>query len=89
MLRSLRHRNIVQFYGACLQPDCFFIVTELMHGAPHWTCPTSFNLVLCSWLFHCRSLQEWTLLLSNPWAWGLETRVTRIQGCEVRRAAGI
>ncbi|KAK9805390.1 hypothetical protein WJX73_010301 [Symbiochloris irregularis] len=32
MLRSLRHRNIVQFYGACLQPDCFFIVTELMHG---------------------------------------------------------
>ena len=33
MLRSLRHRNIVQFYGACLEPDCFFIVTELMHGA--------------------------------------------------------
>ena len=32
MLRSLRHRNIVQFYGACLEPDCFFIVTELMHG---------------------------------------------------------
>lgn len=34
MLRSLRHRNIVQFYGACLEPDCFFIVTELMHGVP-------------------------------------------------------
>ena len=34
MLRSLRHRNIVQFYGACLEPDCFFIVTELMHGEP-------------------------------------------------------
>lgn len=32
-LRMLRHRNIVQFYGACLEPDCFFIVTELMQGA--------------------------------------------------------
>ena len=33
-LRMLRHRNIVQFYGACLEPDCFFIVTELMQGMP-------------------------------------------------------
>ena len=32
-LHMLRHRNIVQFYGACLEPDCFFIVTELMQGA--------------------------------------------------------
>ena len=38
MLHALRHRNIVQFYGACLEPDCFFIATELMTGAqclPH------------------------------------------------------
>ena len=28
----MRHRNIVQFYGACLEPDCFFIVTELLAG---------------------------------------------------------
>ena len=34
MLRMLRHRNVVQFYGACLEPDCFFIVTELMDGVP-------------------------------------------------------
>ena len=33
LLRTLRHRNVVQFYGACLEPDCFFIVTELMQGA--------------------------------------------------------
>ena len=31
-LRLLRHRNIVQFYGACLEPDCLFIVTELLAG---------------------------------------------------------
>lgn len=34
LLQHLRHRNIVQFYGACLEPDCFFIVTELLAGAP-------------------------------------------------------
>ena len=40
LLRTLRHRNIVQFYGACLEPDCFFIVTELMQGAlpACWLC---------------------------------------------------
>ena len=33
-LRLLRHRNIVQFYGASLEPDCLFIVTELLSGPP-------------------------------------------------------
>ncbi|KAK9792727.1 hypothetical protein WJX73_008655 [Symbiochloris irregularis] len=32
MLHAIRHKNIVQFYGACLEPDCYFIVTELMAG---------------------------------------------------------
>ena len=32
MMRMLRHRHVVQFYGASLQPDYFFIVTELMSG---------------------------------------------------------
>lgn len=27
---KLRHRHIVQFYGACIQPSCLFMVTELM-----------------------------------------------------------
>lgn len=31
-LSSLHHRNIVQFYGACLEPDSLFFVTELMRG---------------------------------------------------------
>ena len=34
ILRLLRHKHIVQFYGACLAPDSFFIVTELMTGVP-------------------------------------------------------
>lgn len=32
MLHAIRHKNIVQFYGACLEPECYFIVTELMAG---------------------------------------------------------
>ncbi|GMH35458.1 hypothetical protein BSKO_03326 [Bryopsis sp. KO-2023] len=31
-LSSLHHRNIVQFYGACLEPGSMFFVTELMRG---------------------------------------------------------
>eukprot|EP00775_Hariotina_reticulata_P009273 gene9273-9438_t len=31
-LASLHHRNIVQFYGACLEPGNLFFVTELMKG---------------------------------------------------------
>lgn len=31
-LSSLHHRNIVQFYGACLEPGSLFFVTELMRG---------------------------------------------------------
>ncbi len=30
MISKLRHRNIVQFYGACIQPTCLYMVTELM-----------------------------------------------------------
>lgn len=29
-LAQLHHRNIVQFYGACLEPGSLFFVTELM-----------------------------------------------------------
>lgn len=32
VLRSLHHRNIVQYYGACMEPGCLFFVTELMKG---------------------------------------------------------
>ncbi|KAL4424682.1 hypothetical protein ABPG77_004489 [Micractinium sp. CCAP 211/92] len=32
VLASLRHRNLVQFYGACLEPGSLMIVTELMKG---------------------------------------------------------
>ncbi|KAK2075706.1 hypothetical protein QBZ16_001815 [Prototheca wickerhamii] len=35
-LRRLCHRNIVQFYGACLQPESLFLVTELMAGTLLW-----------------------------------------------------
>ncbi|KDD72070.1 protein tyrosine kinase, partial [Helicosporidium sp. ATCC 50920] len=31
-LRHLCHRNVVQFYGACLNPGNLFLVTELMGG---------------------------------------------------------
>ena len=31
-MRKLHHRNIVQFYGACLEPGALFFVTELMKG---------------------------------------------------------
>lgn len=30
LISHLRHRHIVQFYGACTQPGCFYMVTELM-----------------------------------------------------------
>ena len=29
-ISKLRHRHILQFYGACIQPSCLFMVTELM-----------------------------------------------------------
>lgn len=29
-ISMLRHRHILQFYGACVQPTCLFMVTELM-----------------------------------------------------------
>ena len=29
-ISRLRHRHILQFYGACIQPNCFYMVTELM-----------------------------------------------------------
>ncbi|KAK9807719.1 hypothetical protein WJX72_007116 [[Myrmecia] bisecta] len=32
VLRQLHHRNIVQFYGACLDPGSMFFATELMKG---------------------------------------------------------
>ncbi|KAL4420423.1 hypothetical protein ABPG75_010079, partial [Micractinium tetrahymenae] len=37
VLASLRHRNLVQFYGACLEPDSLMIVTELMKGGDLYT----------------------------------------------------
>ena len=37
ILSRLHHRNIVQFYGACLQPGSMFIVTELMKGGDLYT----------------------------------------------------
>ena len=30
MISRLRHRHILQFYGACVQPKCLYMVTELM-----------------------------------------------------------
>lgn len=30
MISKLRHRHIVQFYGACIKPPCLYMVTELM-----------------------------------------------------------
>ena len=30
LISKLRHRHILQFYGACIQPSCLFMVTELM-----------------------------------------------------------
>ncbi|XP_062504182.1 uncharacterized protein LOC134181007 [Corticium candelabrum] len=32
LISKLRHRHIVQFYGACTQLDCFYMITELMDG---------------------------------------------------------
>lgn len=31
-LCALRHRHIVQYYGACAEPGTLFFVTELMKG---------------------------------------------------------
>lgn len=30
MISKLRHRHILQFYGACIKPSCLYMVTELM-----------------------------------------------------------
>ena len=32
LISKLRHRHIVQFYGACIKPPCLYMVTELMNG---------------------------------------------------------
>lgn len=37
VLSSLRHRNIVQFYGACLRSSGTFFVTEMMKGGDLYT----------------------------------------------------
>lgn len=36
-LAKLHHRNIVQFYGACLETGSMFFVTELMKGGDLYT----------------------------------------------------
>ena len=30
LISKLRHRHILQFYGACIKPSCLYMVTELM-----------------------------------------------------------
>ena len=37
VLSSLRHRNIVQFYGACMNRPNIFFVTEMMKGGDLYT----------------------------------------------------
>ena len=32
LISKLRHRHILQFYGACIKPTCLYMVTELMQG---------------------------------------------------------
>ena len=32
IISKLRHRHILQFYGACIQPNCLYMVTELMQS---------------------------------------------------------
>ncbi len=32
LISKLRHRNILQFYGACIKPQCLYMVTELMQS---------------------------------------------------------
>ena len=32
MISRLRHRHILQFYGACIKPMCLYMVTELMQN---------------------------------------------------------
>lgn len=32
MISKLRHRHILQFYGACVKPPCLYMVTELMQS---------------------------------------------------------
>ena len=51
VLASLHHRNIVQFYGACLQVPNFFFVTELMKGGD-----------LYSALRHHKETMRWDVL---------------------------
>ena len=38
VLRKLHHKNIVQFYGANLEPGQMFFVTELMKGGDLYSC---------------------------------------------------
>ena len=44
VLRTLHHRNIVQFYGACLEPSSMFFVTELMKVASRPLATTPLHL---------------------------------------------
>ena len=37
MLRKLHHRNLLQFYGASLEPGSMFFVMELMEGGDLYT----------------------------------------------------
>lgn len=32
LISKLRHRHILQFYGACIRPQCLYMVTELMQS---------------------------------------------------------
>ena len=48
VLRKLHHRNIVQFYGACLEPGAMFFVTELMKGGDLYRCGRAATRLWCS-----------------------------------------
>ena len=99
MLRKLHHRNIVQFYGACLEPGAMFFVTELMKGGDLYSAlrhhadtmrwdrlgrKVATDVALGINYLHTRCRPGSRSLLVVWWHWGCLPAVTAVCSCSSR-----
>ena len=67
ILKSCHDRNIVQFYGACLQPDCTLMVMEYLEGGDLYHAIANDSIGRFSWYKRYDSLADALCLLAYVW----------------------
>lgn len=58
ILKSCRDRNIVQFIGACLQPEQTMLVTEFMEGGDLYHAIANDSTGRFSWYRRCAAVSS-------------------------------